>query len=1293
MSTLEFFTNKFQKTLTIKNELIPTDKTRENIEKSSVIANDEHRAEQFEKAKKIMDKLHRDFINTSLENFDKSIDWNELYDVTCLKMSKKNINDKSQKVINDRLKKEIKDKLKAVSSIFPKNNNLLSRGNGLKEILKTNELLPDNEKNVLKEFEKFTTYFENYFKVRENLYTDKEIHSSIAYRLVVENFSKFAKNIVVYEEIKEKCPQIFEKLSSSLLNGKTLSQIFEVNNYNNLLSQNGIDFFNKIIGGLPEELSKEKVQVQGLNVLINLAKQNDKSLKLPRFYKLYKLPLSLQDNSFKIDVFTNHEEVIETVGRFFTKALSIINNTYKLYSLLENSSNTINSQLDLSKIYVQGKNITALSFLLFKEWDAISLSINSKNENDKKFQLVLKKNENDVAKVIEKEIYSLNDLAEIMTYSKNEEFKNCNIVSRYVNAVKDQICVAKDFIEKTDLPVDLKTEDNKKIIKDKLDSVMDLFHKIKLLEVKDVGIQLESAFYSDFDSIIDELSVFVKLYNKVRNFATKKPYSVDKIKLNFENTQLAGGWAESKINDHKSMLLLRDNKYYLAIINKNFSFKNDKYLYDNLKDNCYKVVIYNQLKVHQQIPRLFWKSKDVKEHFKKSNEDCVLSNDRFVKELKITKYIYDNCVAGKHSGETADKKFVNEMIDISKEFLKAYCSTCNLPLDKLKSSSEYKSYTEFTDHVTELAYSIQYKYISDEVIRALEEQGNLYLFQIYNKDFSLHSKGKKNLHTMYFENIFSEENLKDVVIKLNGRAELFFRKASLPNHVTHKKGVGKLINKVDSNGRPISDAIYKEVYDHFNHNKSIEEISIKAKELIEKGGIVSKTPKNDIVKDRRYTIDKFFLHTPIIINFKCPNVFSKFNKEVLDFLRNNPDVKIIGVDRGERHLIYVSLIDQNGRILLQKSFNIIEAKGAQHCASHDYHQKLHLKEQERKEGRRSWNLISSISNIKEGYLSQVIHEIATLMVEHNAIVVLEDLNAGFKRVRSGVAEKSVYQKFEKMLIEKLNYFVQKGKDNLRDAGSVLNGYQLTSKFESFEKIGKQCGFLFYVRADYTSVIDPTTGFSNVLTLKSITNTESRREFFKSFDSIKFCPKLGIFCFSIDLNKDVFKPKVKFSKNKWDIYSYGLRSYYYYSKKKTTEERDPTSDIIQLLNEYSIDYSSGEDLRDKICSVKETKFFERLFFIFNLILKVRNDLKNDKDGTMNDVIISPIMNSKGYFYDSSNRISCEGLPDNGDANGAYHIALKGLMILQRNNELKDSSKELNQIIKNEEWFNFIQNRNK
>ena len=70
------------------------------------------------------------------------------------------------------------------------------------------------------------------------------------------------------------------------------------------------------------------------------------------------------------------------------------------------------------------------------------------------------------------------------------------------------------------------------------------------------------------------------------------------------------------------------------------------------------------------------------------------------------------------------------------------------------------------------------------------------------------------------------------------------------------------------------------------------------------------------------------------------------------------------------------------------------------------------------------------------------------MVNENAIVVLEDLNMGFKSGRSKV-EKQVYQKFEKMLIDKLNFLVDKSK-GYHDNGGVYNAYQLSSKFESFE---------------------------------------------------------------------------------------------------------------------------------------------------------------------------------------------------------------------------------------------------
>ena len=122
------------------------------------------------------------------------------------------------------------------------------------------------------------------------------------------------------------------------------------------------------------------------------------------------------------------------------------------------------------------------------------------------------------------------------------------------------------------------------------------------------------------------------------------------------------------------------------------------------------------------------------------------------------------------------------------------------------------------------------------------------------------------------------------------------------------------------------------------------------------------------------------------------------------------------------------------------------------------------------------------------------------MVEYNAIVVMEDLNFGFKRGRQKV-EKQVYQKFEKMLIDKLNCLVFKNKE-ADVTGGVLKALQLSNKFESFQKLGKQSGFIFYVPAWHTSKIDPATGFVNFLQPK-YENIEKAKEFFGNFESIRF----------------------------------------------------------------------------------------------------------------------------------------------------------------------------------------------
>lgn len=226
--------------------------------------------------------------------------------------------------------------------------------------------------------------------------------------------------------------------------------------------------------------------------------------------------------------------------------------------------------------------------------------------------------------------------------------------------------------------------------------------------------------------------------------------------------------------------------------------------------------------------------------------------------------------------------------------------------------------------------------------------------------------------------------------------------------------------------------------------------------------------KYEIVKDRRYTVDKFQFHVPITMNFKSPGDF-KINSEVRKYIRNNPDVNILGVDRGERNLIYISLIDQKGNVIfdedgkpIQYSLNTIESKYKKGDETvtfkTPYHTLLDEREKSRKQARQQWDDIEGIKELKDGYISQVVSLVTRLMVKYNAILVMEDLNFGFKKGRIRV-EKQVYQKFEKMLIDKLNYLVFKD-SKPGEVGELYNALQLTNKFTSFSSLGKQTAITF-----------------------------------------------------------------------------------------------------------------------------------------------------------------------------------------------------------------------------------------
>ena len=625
--------------------------------------------------------------------------------------------------------------------------------------------------------------------------------------------------------------------------------------------------------------------------------------------------------------------------------------------------------------------------------------------------------------------------------------------------------------------------------------------------------------------------------------------------------------------------------------------------------------------------------------FAKSNIDFFNPSNKILEDYN----------AGRHKkGDNFDIKACHALIDFFKESIEKHQEWRQFEFE-FSPTETYKDISDFYREVEAQGYKISFKNISEKYIDELVDEGKLYLFKIWNKDFSPHSKGTPNLHTLYWKMIFDEKNLQDVVYKLNGEAEVFFRKASIDE---------KDIIKHEAN-KPIE-----------NKNK----LNDKKKSVF----------NYDLIKDRRYTVDKFQFHVPITLNFKALGR-DNIDRYAREYIKEAKDLHIIGIDRGERHLLYLTVIDMDGNIKEQYSLNEIvnEYNGKEHHIN--YHDLLDKREKEMERAKKEWQTIESIKELKEGYISQVIYKISQLMIKYNAILVLENLNEGFINGRKKVG-KQVYQKFEKMMIDKLNYLVDKNLEE-GEAGGLLKAYQLASKFESFKKLGKQSGMMFYIPAWNTSNIDPCTGFVNLFERKHLkySSVNAAVDFWSKFESIAYDDKGEYFKFSFDYSR--FTGRAEGTKTDWTVCSVGERIVNFRNPDNNSQwdskTVDPTAEIIELCRGYDIDYKS-EDLKTEFVSVKDRRFHEELLRLFRLVLQMRNSVT----GTEIDYMISPVANAEGVFYDSRN---CKkNLPENADANGAYNIARKGLWIINRIKETKEA--ELNKVnlnISNKEWLNFAQ----
>ena len=1118
--------SKVQKTL--RNELRPTPVTMKHIKQKEIITEDEYKAQQSLELKRIADGYYRDYITHKLNDIN-NLDFRNLFEAIEEKYKK---NDKDNR---DKLNLMEASKRKEIEKMLSADDNFKSMFEAklitqlLPVYVEQNYIGEDKEKalETIALFKGFTTYFTDYFNIRKNMFKENGGASSICYRIVNVNASIFYDNLKTFMCIKEKAETeiaLIEEELTELLDSWRLEHIFSEDYYNELLAQKGIDYYNQICGDV--------------NKHMNLyCQQNKLKANVFKMTKLQKQIMGISEKAFEIPpTYQNDEEVYAAFNGFISR-LEEVKLIDRLGNVLQDSN-----IYDTAKIYINARCYTNVSSYVYGGWGVIESAI------ERYWYNTIAGKGQSKAKKIEKakkdnKFMSVKELDSIVSDYEPDYFNASNMdddnsgrafsghgVLGYFNKMSKLLAnMSLNTITYDSGDSLIENKETALNIKKDLDDIMSIYHWLQTFIIDEV-VEKDNVFYAELEDIYYELENIVTLYDRIRNYVTRKPYSTQKFKLNFASPTLGSGWSRSKEFDNNAIILLRNNKYYIAIFNVNN--KPDKQIIKGSEEQRlstdYKKMVYNLLPgPNKMLPKVFIKSDTGKRDYNPSS------------------YILEGYEKNRHikSSGNFDINYCHDLIDYYKACINKHPEWKNYGF-KFEETTQYNDIGQFYKDVEKQGYSISWVYISEADINRLDEEGKIYLFEIYNKDLSSHSTGKDNLHTMYLKNIFSEDNLKNICIELNGNAELFYRKSSMKRNITHKKDT-VLVNKTYINEAGVrvslTDEDYIKVYNYYNNDYVIDvEKDKKLVEILERIGH-RKNPI-DIIKDKRYTEDKYFLHLPITINYGVDD--ENINAKMIEYIAKHNNMNVIGIDRGERNLIYISVINNKGNIIEQKSFNLVN--------NYDYKNKLKNMEKTRDNARKNWQEIGKIKDVKNGYLSGVISKIARMVVDYNAIIVMEDLNRGFKRGRFKV-ERQVYQKFENMLISKLNYLVFKEK-KADENGGILKGYQLTYLPKSALQIGKQCGCIFYVPAAYTSKIDPATGFINIFDFKKYSGSainakvKDKKEFLMSMNSIRYVnegsaeyEKIGhrqLFAFSFDYNN--FKTyNVSIPVNEWTTYTLSL----------------------------------------------------------------------------------------------------------------------------------------------------------
>lgn len=869
---------------TLRFRLVPMYETEKHIREDNYLGNDKELAKDIVLMKAASDRIHKEFIEkvlskhrikylseNALDSIQEYAEALEIEDADEKEEKIEKISTTLKAAIGEAFRKEMYDEKRTVLSALA--------SKALLEELVPSIPLSEKEKEALARTQKYTTVMRNYFTTRNRMYDPEQKGHTIPNRTIDDNLPIHLANVAAFASLPrtviQEAATVFAEVAGSF-DAQDVTEVFCVSAFSCLAAQSAIDAYNTLIGGISVD---EKTRIKGINELVNEYNSKNPGQKTGSLKKLKKQILTDKDTLSWIPRSYGDDKQV-------TAVLRELQDTF-LKTVAPYDNDTVSAALqaagfpDQSRVWIAASKLEKYSNAAFGDWSLAARCLKAaiRRETPKGPRMSDKGYQEKLDGIFKKrKHFSSREIVDAVREHGGLEAENAlgryaygklylpiaTALGRY-RAVEEYLAAmpANEKLSQDGGP----GEDNARSrIKSWLDALIDACEAASVFSVpagEVMDTDFETYVYGPWQEFRETL---VPVYNSVRNYLTKKPYSTDKTRLMFGNPILLGGWDTDKETDNCGVMFRKGREIYLGILpahtKKLFADDNGTEEGSALE----KMQVKYLPNPFMMLPKVGIPKKEPK-RYGASDEIIALYN-----------------------GPKAVKDYSTEEVAMMVDFYKGVIAAnpaWKVFGFKFKETSEYRRLSEFYDDVARQNYAVYFRGISEEYVRDAVANGELFLFKVTCQDMSEAHHGKEENPTVLLREALTE-GLAGSRVRLSGNAAVYLREASLEKKVTHPAGV-PMKNKNPDNPNPTRTLAY------------------------------------DLYKDKRFMEDQFMLHIPVAISPNADRYGEmKINRRVQDIIRANPGMYVLGINRGERSLVNIAVTAPDGRIVEQRNLNVFD---------------------------------------------------------------------------------------------------------------------------------------------------------------------------------------------------------------------------------------------------------------------------------------------------------------------------------------------------------------------------------